>query len=74
MAGIPEPSPLRVDSGGGGPFTHMQAVILIGAEEASEFDIIITRQAHEPALEVTPQHGEAAEQHRVNRKSIDHHC
>ena len=54
MAGMPEPSPLRVDSVRGGPFAHMQAGILVRAEEASEFDIIVARQAHEPAFEVAP--------------------
>src|SRR5271165_2429876 len=47
--------------------------MLIGAEETPELEIVVPRQALEPALEVAPQHGHAADQHRVSRQAIDNH-
>ena len=61
MAGVPEAGPLGVDPRSGRPLSHAQAGMLVGAEKASEFEVVVPRQAHEPALEVAPQHGHAAD-------------
>ena len=73
MAGVPEVGPLGVDPGRGGPLAHAQAGVLVGAEEAPELEVVVARQALEPAPDVAPQHGHAADQHRVSRQAIDGH-
>src|SRR5690242_7184957 len=70
---MPEVGPLGVNTGGGGPLAHAQAGVLIGAEETPEFDVVVARQAFEPAPEIAPQHSHAADQHGVSREAVDSH-
>src|ERR1700741_4130560 len=67
VAGVPEVGPLSLDSGRGGPLSHAQACVLVGLEETPELQVVVAGQALKPASEVTPQHGHAADQHRVSR-------
>src|SRR5262249_58726560 len=73
MAGMPEMGLLAVDPGRGGPLAHAQAGVLIGAEETPELEVVIARQPLKPAPEVAPQHGHAADQHRICRYAVDDH-
>src|ERR1700680_2815304 len=61
VACVPEGGALRVDSGRGGSLAHPQAGVLVGAKEAPELEIVIARQALEPAREGTPKHFPTAE-------------
>src|SRR5882672_5254849 len=74
MVGMPELGPLGVDAGGGSPFSEAQAGVLVGADEAPKFEVVVARQSLEPAPEVTPQHGHTADQHRVRWHAVDGHC
>src|SRR6516225_8311059 len=67
-------SPLSIDPGSRGPFAHTQTGVLVGTEEAPELQVVIARQALEPAPEIAPQHRRTADQHRVTRQAIERHC
>ena len=67
MAGVPKAGPFSVDAGRGGLFSYVQACVLIGSEETPELQVVVAGEAIEPASEVTPEHRNAADQHRVSR-------
>src|SRR6516225_10246082 len=54
VAGMPEMGLLGVDPGRGGPLAHAQAGALVGTEEVPELEVVVARQALEPAPEVAP--------------------
>ena len=70
---MPEVRPLIFEANGGGALSRPQARVLIGTQETPEFRIVVTRQALQPASEVTPQHGDAADQRRMRRQAGDRH-
>src|SRR6185437_15571384 len=74
MSGVPKLRPLGVNAGCGGPLAHPQAGMLIRLEEPPELHVVVARQTIEPASEITPQHGSAADQHRVCRHAIERDC
>lgn len=51
---MPELSPFGINPRRSGPLAYSQAAVLVGAEEAPELGVIVSRQALEPAPEVTP--------------------
>src|SRR5262249_14947800 len=73
VAGMPQAGALGVDPGGGCPLAQAQAGMLIGAEEAPELEIVVAREALEPASEIAPQHGRAANRYRVSGQAVDRH-
>src|SRR5438046_346794 len=70
MSGMPKVRALGFGPDGCSPLSRSQASILVGAQEVPELWIVVTRQALEPAPEVTPQHGYAAD-HRGMRRHTD---
>src|SRR3974377_620820 len=57
VVGVPEVIPLSVDTGRRGLLSDAQARVLVGLEETPKLQVIVARQALEPASEVTPHHG-----------------
>src|SRR3954453_1703970 len=71
MPRVPKRCAFGVGAGSGCAFALTQAVVLVGTEKPPKFEIVVTRQTLEPALEVTPQHGDATDQHRMSGQAID---
>src|SRR5262252_6598480 len=71
VACMPEVGSLGVHAGRSGALAHPQTSVLVGAKEAPELEVVVAWQALKPAPEVAPQHGHAADQHRVSRQTVD---
>ncbi|MBA7672866.1 hypothetical protein ES703_81053 [subsurface metagenome] len=70
---MPEVCPFIFEANGGGALSRPQAGALVGTQEAPEFRIVVARQAEQPAAEISPQHGNAADQRRMRRQPGDRH-
>src|SRR3954447_8539545 len=68
---MPEVRALGFGTESRGSLSHAQARMLVRAQEMPELRIVIARQGLEPALEITPQHGHAADDSGVGRKMIE---
>src|SRR5689334_20032965 len=71
MTGIPEARPFGLRPQRCGLLSDAQTGALVGVQEAPELRIVVARKALEPAPDVAPQHGDAADHRGVSGHASD---